>query len=198
MTAYPSDAPLPGFEVTKVQGANWKGVVVFVKFDCVVTNWDAIKAWLISRGYNAHALSVALLPTDLGYQQRIVFTDGVTTGSYATLRGANTGVNIHFSIVMIQFVLGGVPDKFSLEMPFCNVDVPVVTDLPSSGVWTDLQFKQNGDSPPPPPPPPPPSPTIAARNIGTLGVPSVLLYRLWRLRERFISKEVHKKLHPLV
>lgn len=40
--------------------------------------------------------------------------------------------------------------------------------------------------------------TVAARSIGPLGVPSALLHQLWRLRERIISKEVHKKLHPLV
>lgn len=41
-------------------------------------------------------------------------------------------------------------------------------------------------------------PTIAARTIGPYGVPSALLYQLWKLRERYIRPEVHKKLHPLV
>jgi len=48
------------------------------------------------------------------------------------------------------------------------------------------------------PPPPPPPGSLAARSVGPFGVPSCLLHQFWRLRERFISKEVHKKLHPLV
>lgn len=40
--------------------------------------------------------------------------------------------------------------------------------------------------------------SAAARTIGPLGIPLALLHQLWLLRERFISKEVHKKLHPLV
>jgi uncharacterized lipoprotein YddW (UPF0748 family) len=51
---------------------------------------------------------------------------------------------------------------------------------------------------PPPPPPPPPTETMAARSIGPLAVPAALLHQLWRLRERFIRPEVHRKLHPLV
>lgn len=40
--------------------------------------------------------------------------------------------------------------------------------------------------------------TVAGRSIGPLGVPTALLHQLWRLRERFIRPEVHRKLHPLV
>jgi hypothetical protein len=40
--------------------------------------------------------------------------------------------------------------------------------------------------------------TLAARTIGPLGVPKALLHQLWRLRERFIRPEVHRKLHPIV
>ena len=40
--------------------------------------------------------------------------------------------------------------------------------------------------------------SAAARTIGPLGVPSALLHELWRLRERFIRPEVHRRLHPLV
>jgi hypothetical protein len=43
-----------------------------------------------------------------------------------------------------------------------------------------------------------PSRSIVARTIGPLGVPKALLHQLWRLRERFIRPEVHRKLHPLV
>jgi hypothetical protein len=45
---------------------------------------------------------------------------------------------------------------------------------------------------------PPPTKTVAARSIGPFGVPATLLHQLWRLRERFIRPEVHRKLHPLV
>lgn len=43
-----------------------------------------------------------------------------------------------------------------------------------------------------------PTKTLAARSIGPLGVPSAVVHLLWRLRERFIRPEVHRKLHPLV
>jgi hypothetical protein len=42
------------------------------------------------------------------------------------------------------------------------------------------------------------APSAAARTIGPFGLPASVLHQLWRLRERYISKEVHKKLHPLV
>ena len=42
------------------------------------------------------------------------------------------------------------------------------------------------------------SPSAAARSIGPFGVPGALLHQFWRLRERVIRPEVHKKLHPLV
>lgn len=44
----------------------------------------------------------------------------------------------------------------------------------------------------------PPSKSVAARSIGPLALPAVVVHGLWRLRERYISKEVHRKLHPLV
>lgn len=47
-------------------------------------------------------------------------------------------------------------------------------------------------------PPEPPPATYAARTIGPFGVPASVLRLLWRLREKVIRKEVHKKLHPLV
>ena len=67
-------------------------------------------------------------------------------------------------------------------------------------------FKSTAPPPPPPPPPvepppvepPPRSDSLAARSVGPFGVPSCLLHQFWRLRERVFSKEVHKKLHPLV
>ena len=65
-----------------------------------------------------------------------------------------------------------------------------------------LVWKRNTLSTPPPTPPPTPPSTpggsLAARSIGPFGVPSALLHQLWRLRERVIRPEVHKKLHPLV
>ena len=42
------------------------------------------------------------------------------------------------------------------------------------------------------------SKSMAARTVGPLGLPSSVLHGLWVLRERYIRKEVHKKLHPLV
>lgn len=46
--------------------------------------------------------------------------------------------------------------------------------------------------------PPTPKPSFAARSIGPLGVPTALLHQLWKLREKVIRPEVHKKLHPIV
>jgi hypothetical protein len=40
--------------------------------------------------------------------------------------------------------------------------------------------------------------TLAARTIGPLAVPTILLHQFWQLRERFIRPEVHRKLHPVV
>jgi hypothetical protein len=45
---------------------------------------------------------------------------------------------------------------------------------------------------------PPPAKTAAARTIGPFGLPTAVLHQLWKLRERYIRPEVHKKLHPLV
>lgn len=41
-------------------------------------------------------------------------------------------------------------------------------------------------------------PTYIARSIGPFGVPAAMLRLLWRAREKYIRKEVHKKLHPVV
>jgi hypothetical protein len=77
-------------------------------------------------------------------------------------------------------------------------------------VYMDLTRKfVTGVSPTPPPTPPPPSPnppspvapsnqSVPARTIGPLGIPESMLYQLWRLRQRYIRPEVHKRLHPLV
>jgi hypothetical protein len=40
--------------------------------------------------------------------------------------------------------------------------------------------------------------TLFGRSIGPLGVPSALLYQLWKLREKYIRPEVHKKIHPII
>lgn len=45
---------------------------------------------------------------------------------------------------------------------------------------------------------PPPPQTVAARSYGGLGLPAVVLDKLWRLRERFIKPEIHKKIHPII
>jgi hypothetical protein len=44
----------------------------------------------------------------------------------------------------------------------------------------------------------PPSKSVAARSIGPLALPTNMVHLLWRMRERWIRPEVHKKLHPLV
>lgn len=48
------------------------------------------------------------------------------------------------------------------------------------------------------PPPPPPNKSVAARTIGSLGLPLSMIHYLWLLREKHIRPEVHMKLHPLV
>lgn len=40
--------------------------------------------------------------------------------------------------------------------------------------------------------------TLWGKSIGPLGVPSALLYQLWKLREKYIRPEVHKKIHPII
>ena len=42
------------------------------------------------------------------------------------------------------------------------------------------------------------SKSMAARTVGPLGLPASVVHVLWVLRERYIRKEVHKKLHPLI
>lgn len=41
-------------------------------------------------------------------------------------------------------------------------------------------------------------PTLWGRSIGPLGVPSALIYQLWKLREKCIRPEVHNKIHPII
>lgn len=40
--------------------------------------------------------------------------------------------------------------------------------------------------------------TLWGRSIGPLGVPQALLYQLWKLREKYIRPEIHKKIHPII
>jgi hypothetical protein len=40
--------------------------------------------------------------------------------------------------------------------------------------------------------------TLFGRSIGPVGVPSALLYQLWKLREKYIRPKVHKKIHPII
>lgn len=70
-------------------------------------------------------------------------------------------------------------------------------------LWQQWTLKGTTTAPTPEPTPEPeptptPTKTVAARVIGPFSVPVSMLHLLWKLRQKFIRPEVHRKLHPLV
>lgn len=119
----------------------------------------------------------------------IVISGGGGTGASATARVSN-GV-----ILNVVRISGG---SGYWEIPTVTVRDPSPR---ASGalVLADLPDPAN----PPPPPPPPPKSGVAAIGGYEFGgyekmLPPSMVKLLWKLREKYIRQEVHKKLHPLI
>ena len=166
MSNYPSDAPLPLFQISGVSGyvAEYvplsSGPRILVRFEAQITNYVEVRDWLSSNQ------AMDRLVFRLSHGEMISFNEnGVIRMEFADVdfRAETFG-----KWVRLEFT-GLVDPVFSFSSPvyFCDVYVPVYEALPV-GVWTDLQFKTGGQ---------PVSGFVALAAICGLGGLAYYLYR---------------------
>ncbi len=139
---------------------------------------------------NNLAITIAPMTAALGTGQTQTFAATVTGGTAPTIAwfwttgvsafqiGTGPTVNYTFPNAGTFQIYAVVTDPTAANSPLQSASATVTVTAPQLS--------------------PPPSKSVAARSIGPLALPAVIVHELWRLRERYISKEVHRKLHPLV
>lgn len=154
---------------------------------------------------NASAKIIAVIPTNTG-----MTLDFPTHAAWLTdaLQEA-TLTPKGFCLFNVPDLIGYNPSEWSIfdalvsGLPIPTVDCNLSSDCftkygaPNAGYhWEciDNVCVQIQD----PPEPPTPNPSVAARSFGPLSLHPLVLRQLWKLREKYIRKEVHKKLHPVV
>lgn len=144
MTDYPSDAPLPQFNITRVQGksesSNHLNAAVGICIECSISNYQSFVDWWLARGYEVRNNYLRLIG-DIGYPHED-FQNGVSTGGYLDVvypidyeKWHTISFTQMFNLVPLTG--GGEPMIFGNPLYLCDIYVPNADTLP---VWTDLQF----------------------------------------------------------
>jgi len=139
-SAYPPGAPLPRFQITRVEGYAVVGALwIDLRFEGEITNFEELANWWEIRGHpDFRTKSLDFSWTDVGsiwmyfYQGSVQHHSG---GMDARIMGGYWG---KWNTLAFKDLQGY--GSFNPPLYFCDVYVPFASELPS-GVWTDLQFR---------------------------------------------------------
>ena len=141
MSVYPSDAPLPQFQVSNVLGTIPLGTsLVGLQFEGYITNYGQISDYC-----NNHGIIMADLTFHTAELHQVIFKDlgsriyhRYNTGDIPISTDYGKWVRLEFAKITFAF------EEFTFSSPLYFCDVYVPSNL-VEGVWTDLQFKQTSN-----------------------------------------------------
>jgi len=152
--AYPSDAPLPKFKITKVMGQPYTiadRVYVRVRFDCEIMNYQEVSMWFSARQLGD--FRKVQFRFTMGYAIQIDFGQHVSDDiclffgeAFGRWNSLAFGWSMGVDSSGFEDLSSNPSYTYNPSLCFCDVYIPFPSDLPS-GVWTDLQFREAQGAP---------------------------------------------------